>query len=167
MFETGLWVLLLLQVFTFRLALVREMFAAQVVARPSSQPPTMELRVDVQWGSAEMNEELASLHARLDRSGLLMNGTQIIKTWFAHVVFRHREADGEHCIHLMDEAQGRPEGYTTFRRLIEVIGAKQPATTHTGNWSSSAITSAIHFRRSAPISRAEAQLDANCVMNTR
>jgi hypothetical protein len=80
----------------------------------------MELRVDVQLGPGEVDDELKSLHARLERSGLLKNGTGIIKTQIPDLIFRHREADGEHYIYVEDMARGCLAGYTVFNRLVEV-----------------------------------------------
>lgn len=80
----------------------------------------MELRVDVQLGSAEVDDELRSLHDRLVRSGILKRRTQIIKTPIADLRFHHREADGEHYIYVEDAARGCLAGYTVFNRLIEV-----------------------------------------------
>lgn len=80
----------------------------------------MELRVDVQLGSAELDDELKSLQDRLDQTGLLQHGTEIIMTRHPELIFRHREADGEHYIYVEDTAHRRLAGYTVFNRLIEV-----------------------------------------------
>ncbi|WP_200959392.1 MULTISPECIES: N-acetyltransferase [unclassified Hydrogenophaga] len=80
----------------------------------------MELRVDVQWSAASVDDELKSLHARLERSGLLKSGTGIFTTQLPGLILRHREADGEHYIYVEDVARGRLAGYTVFNRLIEV-----------------------------------------------
>lgn len=80
----------------------------------------MELRVDVQLGTAEVDEELKALHERLEGSGLLQNGCQVIQTRFPELVFHHREADGEHYLYVEDVARGCLAGYTVFNRLIEV-----------------------------------------------
>jgi hypothetical protein len=63
---------------------------------------------------------LKSLHARLERSGLLAHGTEIIKVHSPDLVFRHREADGEHYIYVEDTDRGCLAGYTVFNRLVEV-----------------------------------------------
>jgi hypothetical protein len=80
----------------------------------------MELRVDVQWSVAAVDDELKSLQARLERSGLLKGGTSIIPTQIPGLVLRHREADGEHYIYVEDVDRGCLAGYTVFNRLIEV-----------------------------------------------
>lgn len=80
----------------------------------------MELRVDVQLGPVEVEDELKSLQARLQRSGLLNNATEIIKNQFPGLIFHHREADGEHYIYVEDVSRGCLAGYTVFNRLIEV-----------------------------------------------
>lgn len=81
---------------------------------------TMELRLDVQWSAASVEDELKSLQARLERTGLLNSGTNIISTHLKDFVLRHREADGEHYIYVEDVGRGRLAGYTVFNRLIEV-----------------------------------------------
>lgn len=80
----------------------------------------MELRVDVRLGPAEVDDELRSLHARLEQAGILQHGTEIIKTRIPDLTFHHREADGEHYIYVEDAARGCLAGYTVFNRLIEV-----------------------------------------------
>ena len=80
----------------------------------------MELRVDVQWSAAAVDDELKSLHSRLERSGFLKGGTNIISTQIPGLVLRQREADGEHYIYVEDMDRGCLAGYTVFNRLIEV-----------------------------------------------
>lgn len=80
----------------------------------------MELRVDVQWGSSDVEAELASLHARLARSGVLDHSNVVSQTRFPDLIFHHREADGEHYIYVEDVARGCLAGCTVFNRLIEV-----------------------------------------------
>ena len=121
MSEPWLWVVLAWP-FLFYHRYIRhgQMGTAHVAARSAKRQPTMELRVDVQLGSAEVDEELKSLHDRLVRSGILQRRTQIIKTPIADLRFHHREADGEHYIYVEDAARGCLAGYTVFNRLIEV-----------------------------------------------
>lgn len=80
----------------------------------------LALRVDVQLGAAAIDDELTSLQARLDRSGLLENGTTIIQAGLADLSVHHRQADGEHYLYVRDLARGCLAGYTVFNRLIEV-----------------------------------------------
>lgn len=80
----------------------------------------MELRVDVQLGPGAVDDELQSLQARLARSGLLDNATEILQNQFPGLRFCHREADGEHYVYVQDVARGCLAGYTVFNRLIEV-----------------------------------------------
>lgn len=121
MSEPWLWVMLAWP-FLFYHRYIRhgQMGTAHVAARSAKRQPTMELRVDVQLGSAEVDEELKSLHDRLVRSGILKRRTQIIKPPIADLRFHHREADGEHYIYVEDAARGCLAGYTVFNRLIEV-----------------------------------------------
>lgn len=80
----------------------------------------MELRVDVQLAPGEVDHELKLLHARLEDSGLLQQGTEIINIHSPGLIFRHREADGEHYIYVEDADRGCLAGCTVFNRLIEV-----------------------------------------------
>lgn len=101
-------------------ALVRQNRSAPDVTRRHLWRNTMELRVDVRLDPVGVENELGSLHARLERSGLLKHGTRIITTPLADMCVRHREADGEHYIYVEDPARGCLAGYTVFNRLIEV-----------------------------------------------
>jgi hypothetical protein len=120
MFEPWMCALLALPLITHRPAVLGEWHAPHRGARHCVQRHTMELRVDVQWSAASVDDELKSLHARLERSGLLKGGTSIISTQLPGLVLRHREADGEHYIYVEDMDRGRLTGYTVFNRLIEV-----------------------------------------------
>lgn len=120
MFEPLMWALLRLPMRSLQPALLHDSHASQPAARPSAKRNTMELRVDVQWSAGKVDEELRSLHARLDRSGLLKNGTRFAPTRLADLVFHHREADGEHYIYVVDKARSCLAGYTVFNRLIEI-----------------------------------------------
>lgn len=120
MFETWMFALLAWPFINPRSVLLGERPATRSGERPGAQQHTMELRVDVQWSASAVDDELKSLHARLERSGLLTGGTGIITTQLPGLVLRHREADGEHYIYVEDVAHGCLAGYTVFNRLIEV-----------------------------------------------
>ncbi|MDZ4101533.1 MAG: N-acetyltransferase [Hydrogenophaga sp.] len=120
MFEPWMCAFLALPFITPRPALFGERLASGRGARSCAHQHTMELRVDVQWSAASVDDELKSLHARLERSGLLKGGTNIISTQLKGLVLRHREADGEHYIYVEDVARGCLAGYTVFNRLVEV-----------------------------------------------
>lgn len=120
MFEAWMCAFLALPFITPRPALLDERLAVGRGGRSRAPRHTMELRVDVQWNPAAVDDELKSLYARLERSGLLTGGTNIISTQLPGLVFRHREADGEHYIYVEDVARKRLAGYTVFNRLIEV-----------------------------------------------
>lgn len=120
MFEPWMCAVLALPFITPRPALLGEGLATGRDARSCAHRHTMELRVDVQWSAAAVGDELKSLHARLERSGLLKGGTSIISTQLPCLVFHHREADGEHYIYVEDVDRGCLAGYTVFNRLIEV-----------------------------------------------
>jgi len=120
MLEPLLWAMLSWGLFSHRPAVLRHARANQGAELPAAVRHTMELRVDVRLGPAEVDDELRSLHARLDRSGILQHGTEIIKTRIPGLTFHHREADGEHYIYVEDAARRCLAGYTVFNRLIEV-----------------------------------------------
>lgn len=120
MFEPWMCALVAWPFITPRTAFFGERLAAVCSGRPHVPQHTMELRVDVQWSAADVDDELKSLHARLERSGLLKSGTGTISTQLPCLVLRHREADGEHYVYVEDVARGRLAGYTVFNRLIEV-----------------------------------------------
>lgn len=120
MFEPWMCAILALPFITPRSTLLGEGLATGRDARSCAHRHTMELRVDVQWSAASVDDELKSLHARLERTGLLKSGTSIISTQLPGLVIRHREADGEHYIYVEDVDRGCLAGYTVFNRLIEV-----------------------------------------------
>mgnify|MGYP006145821153 CR=1 FL=1 len=120
MFEPWMCALLALPFITPRPALIGERLATRRGAWPSVQRLAMELRVDVQWSAVSVDDELKSLHARLEHTGLLKGGTSTISTQLPGLVLRHREADGEHYIYVEDVDRGCLAGYTVFNRLIEV-----------------------------------------------
>ncbi|MDP3626428.1 MAG: N-acetyltransferase [Hydrogenophaga sp.] len=120
MFEPWMFALLPLPFITPRQALLGERLATGRGARSCAHRHTMELRVDVQWSAAAVDDELKSLHARLERSGLLKGSSNIISPQLPGLVLRHREADGEHYIYVEDVDRGCLAGYTVFNRLIEV-----------------------------------------------
>lgn len=120
MHENLWWAMLSLPLFGLRPALPGQACATQAASPPAACQHTMELRVDVQLDPGEVEDELKSLHARLDRSSMLQHGTGIIQTPIPDLTFHHREADGEHYIYVEDSARRCLAGYTVFNRLIEV-----------------------------------------------
>ena len=107
MFEPWMCSLLALPFITPRPALLGDRLAAGPGPRSCASLHTMELRVDVQWSAAAVDDELKSLHARLERSGLLKSGTNIISTQLKGLVLRQREADGEHYIYVEDNRRSQ------------------------------------------------------------
>ncbi len=80
----------------------------------------LELRIDVKHRPDELDTELETLYRRLYRPGDSLHGIATIATNFPELVFRYREADGEHYVYVEDVARRRLAGYTVFNRLIEV-----------------------------------------------
>lgn len=82
----------------------------------------LELRIDVQHRPDALDNELDTLHRRLVTPGGALHGiaTLDIDSPWPSLVFRYREADGEHYVYVEDTAHGCLAGYTVFNRLIEV-----------------------------------------------
>lgn len=80
----------------------------------------MALRIDVQLQPDELEKELDALHGRLNRPGDALHGLPALCIHFPGLVFRYREADGEHYIYVEDMARRCLAGYTVLNRLIEV-----------------------------------------------
>ena len=84
------------------------------------RPPRLELRIDVQHPPQSIETELDALHRRLHDPDDALSRCASLPSPFPGLVFRHREADGEHYVYVEDVANGRLAGYTVFNRLIEL-----------------------------------------------
>ncbi|MFE8033665.1 MULTISPECIES: GNAT family N-acetyltransferase [Pseudomonadota] len=80
----------------------------------------MELRIDVQHPEESIETELDTLYRRLHTAADPLSACATLPILLPGLIFRHREADGEHYIYVEDPAAGRLAGYTVFNRLIEV-----------------------------------------------
>ena len=80
----------------------------------------MELRVDVDLRPEEVNADLNDIQKRLNTPGSALYGIPVIGSPGPGLVFRYREADGEHYLYVEDVVRGQLAGYTVFNRLIEV-----------------------------------------------
>jgi hypothetical protein len=120
MFEPWLWSLLTGSLWAQGQALAGARPVALSMPGRPAHAHAMELRVDVQWDSAQVDEELNVLHARLTRAGHLGNGHAFPEGRFPELLFHHRQVDGEHHIHVEDVARGCLAGCTVFNRLVEV-----------------------------------------------
>src|SRR5690606_24504261 len=78
-----------------------------------------ELRVDVSLPPANIEKELEALYARLKRVGDPLHDLPVLALDYRGLVFRYREADGEHYIYVEDRQRGRLAGYVIFNRLVE------------------------------------------------
>lgn len=78
------------------------------------------MRIDVKLQPAELERELEELHRRMNRPGDSIHGLEAIDIDFPGLIFRYREADGEHYIYAEDIASGCLVGYTVLNRLVEV-----------------------------------------------
>ncbi|WP_034348354.1 hypothetical protein [Noviherbaspirillum massiliense] len=90
------------------------------------QPRAAELRIDVEHPPSELESELDALHRRLNRPGDALHGLPVVCVKFPGLIFRYREADGEHYIYVEDPARRCLAGYTVLNRLVEVNRRTDP-----------------------------------------
>ncbi len=98
--------------------------AAQELLRLPSVLPwlrqRLELRIDVQVRPDALHADLGDMQRRLNTPGDALYGLPEIGSPGPGLVFRYREADGEHYIYVEDVARRQLAGCTVFNRLIEV-----------------------------------------------
>lgn len=86
----------------------------------------MELRIDVSLPPDEVERELETFNRRLDCPGDALYDLPCLCIHYPGLVFRYREADGEHYIYVQDRQRGCLAGYTVLNRLIEVNRRADP-----------------------------------------
>jgi len=82
-----------------------------------------ELRIDVVHRPDDLGRELDELYRRMQRPGHRLHGLATVPVApgeYPGLVFRHREADGEHYVYVEDIQLRRLAGYTVFNRLVEL-----------------------------------------------
>jgi len=79
-----------------------------------------ELRIDVDHRPETLETELEELYRRMQRPGHRLHGMATVPVDFPGLVFRPREADGEHYVYAEDVRRGCLAGYTVFNRLVEL-----------------------------------------------
>lgn len=82
-----------------------------------------ELRIDVVHRPDDLGRELDDLYRRMQRPGHRLHGMALAPVApgaYPGLVFRHREADGEHYVYAEDVQLRRLAGYTVFNRLVEL-----------------------------------------------
>ncbi|WP_292037786.1 N-acetyltransferase [Massilia sp. UBA6681] len=82
-----------------------------------------ELRIDVVHRPDDLGRELDELYRRMQRPGHRLHGMATVPVApgeYPALVFRHREADGEHYVYAEDLQLRRLAGYTVFNRLVEL-----------------------------------------------
>lgn len=79
-----------------------------------------ELRIDVDLPEAAVDADLRRLQRRLRTPGDALHRCHTLPSSLPGMVLRHREADGEHYVYVVDTVQGCLAGYTVFNRLIEL-----------------------------------------------
>ena len=89
-------------------------------------PPWMALRIDVQRPDESIESELDTLDRRLHTAADPLAACTARPGPRPGLVWRHREADGEHYVYVEDTARGCLAGYTVFNRLIEVDRRTDP-----------------------------------------
>ena len=83
--------------------------------------PRTELRIDVQLPTDSVEAEIDRVDARLQAAGRPFRSMRELEDLrMPGLVFRHREADGEHFVYVEDLSSGRLAGCTVFNRLVEV-----------------------------------------------
>ncbi|WP_083439069.1 N-acetyltransferase [Herbaspirillum autotrophicum] len=91
---------------------------------PFTFPPwllrILELRIDVQLPQPDLERELDTLNRRLRQPGDILYDLPLLDIDLPGLVFRYREADGEHYIYVEDLQRQCLAGYTVFNRLIEL-----------------------------------------------
>ncbi|MBK0392467.1 N-acetyltransferase [Ramlibacter algicola] len=80
------------------------------------------MRIDVSLAHRDLDAELASLHARMQRRGEALHA---LPTLAMHVpmpglAVRYREVDGEFHLYVEDRARGVLAGCTVFQRVAEL-----------------------------------------------
>jgi hypothetical protein len=78
------------------------------------------MRIDVHLPQAEIEEHLERVHARMRCGEGALAGLRTLDIGVPGLVFRYREADGEHYVYAQERAAGGLAGYTVFNRLIEL-----------------------------------------------
>jgi GNAT superfamily N-acetyltransferase len=86
----------------------------------------MELRIDVQRPDETIESELDTLHRRLHTAADPLGACTTLPSQSPGLVWRHREADGEHYVYVEDTVRCCLAGYTVFNRLIEVDRRTDP-----------------------------------------
>lgn len=86
----------------------------------------MELRIDVRLHPDDVDSELEKLYRRLHTPGDCLHGIDALPGPAPGLVFRHREADGEHYVYVEDVVHRRLAGYTVFNRLRELSRRADP-----------------------------------------
>lgn len=89
-------------------------------------PPWMALRIDVQRPDESIESELDTLYRRLHTAADPLAACTARPGPRPGLVWRHREADGEHYVYVEDTVRCCLAGYTVFNRLIEVDRRTDP-----------------------------------------
>lgn len=85
-----------------------------------------ELRIDVAQRPSDIERELDVLYERLVRPGDPLHGLPVLCIRFRGLVFRYREADGEHYVYVEDTVRRCLAGYVVFNRLVELDRRADP-----------------------------------------
>lgn len=78
------------------------------------------MRIDVGLEHRDLDAELATLHARMQRPGDVLHGMPAFASGLPDLVFRYREVDGEFYVYVEDTAHDVLAGCTVFNRVFEV-----------------------------------------------
>lgn len=86
----------------------------------------LELRIDVSLPPDEVERELEMLNERLNSPDDALHELPRLCIHYPGLIFRYREADGEHYIYVQDMQRACLAGYTVLNRLIELTRRADP-----------------------------------------
>lgn len=95
-------------------------FFADIAYALRSCRNVLALRIDVHLPPRTVEREIAALDRRLRDPDDILYDLDCIPVDYPGMVFRHREANGEHYVYAINARTGRLAGYTVFNRLIEL-----------------------------------------------
>ncbi|MFD2367352.1 N-acetyltransferase [Pseudoduganella sp. GCM10020061] len=96
------------------------MLSRRVARLFAPRPEPKALRIDVHQHPGALQQDLDETYRRMSRNGDLLHGLPALDIDFPGLVFRYRQADGEHYVYAEDTARRCLAGYTVFNRLIEI-----------------------------------------------
>lgn len=100
--------------------------SAMVIPRVPWFVRPMELRIDVRLHPDDVDADLEKLYRRFRTPGDSLYGIAGRRGPSPGLLFRHREADGEHYVYVEDVVHRRLAGFTVFNRLPDLSRRADP-----------------------------------------